>query len=268
MSSSKRRISASFLGTLARCGMQAYFSFVERIFQPPGVALVVGKAVHASAAADLTNKIEHGQLLFTDHVLDRAATIFDAEWEGEEPELTEEERSEGRQAVRGRAKDEAIALSCLHHDDVAPKLDPIGVERRFDIEIRGFPLDLSGYRDVDEPACTRDIKTAGKTPAATAAENSVQLEVYALSRKVFDGKEVSTVALDYLVKTKKPKAVTVTAAAPSDFAPLFQRIEAAAKVIETGAFYPTDPDSWVCSKRFCGYWQDHCPYGRRRRVQV
>jgi len=33
--------------------------------------------------------------------------------------------------------------------------------------------------------------------------------------------------------------------------------------IKTGIFPPTNPDSWWCSEKWCGYWDDVCPFGRK-----
>lgn len=264
----KQRISASFLEALARCGMQAYYAYIERLRRPPGVAQLVGTATHQSACDDLTAKIETGALLEHSDVLDAAASAFDDSWDGEPPDLSADERKVGTDKVRGQAKDQVIQLAALHHEVLAPQLQPTGVEARFDLELGGFPFNLSGYRDVDEVTRTRDLKTTGKTPSPRAAEQSVQLEVYALSRKVRDGKPVEHVTLDFLVKTKTPSVVIAKATPPPDFGALFERIEAAAHVMETGAFYPTDPGNWVCQEKYCGYWNDVCPYGRRRRTQA
>jgi hypothetical protein len=77
------------------------------------------------------------------------------------------------------------------------------------------------------------------------------------------------VQLDHLVKTKVPKYVSQQSRrAPDDHIRLMRRVEAAAKVIEAGAFYPTGADSWTCCAKWCGYWENHCAFGRRKAVTV
>ncbi|MDP9135239.1 MAG: PD-(D/E)XK nuclease family protein [Actinomycetota bacterium] len=260
----------STLATLSRCGMQAYHRYVEGRISPPGVALIVGKAVHQASEADLVSKMETGALLPEGAVEELAAEALDATWEGEEPLLSDEDRERGVAVVRGEAKDEAVSLSKLHHDEVAPALAPIAVERRLRLELVGFDYDLEGTIDVEEADTIRDRKTSSRAPAEDEAVGHPQLETYAMMRKVIDGRDTKEVALDYLIKsTKKPRAVTVKARAPREFTSILRRIEAASRVFQSGAFYPVDPtgpSGWVCTPRFCGYFAT-CPYGARRKVQ-
>lgn len=268
----KPTLHQSNFATLSKCGMQYYFGTVQKIRIPPGVALVRGTSVHASVRHDLAEKRERGTLLSLDAVKDFAAEALDNTWLGEEPQLNEEERQAGAKAIKARAKETVIALSVLHHVDVAPKITPVHLEREFRVVLDGFPFDLGGTIDLQEPDALRDTKTAGKTPALDAADKSVQLTTYSLAAKALDGKAPGTVALDYLVDTKVPKAVTLTSTrTDDDHRRLLLRVEHAARVIQSGAFMPTDsslPGVWWCSSTFCGFWQDICPFGRRNRVQV
>lgn len=260
----------SVLSMLSKCGMQAYYRYVEGIKAPPGVALHIGTAVHKATEADLRSKMQTGKLLDVDEVRETAGAALEANWLGEGVLLDDDEQKLGEAIVRGEAKDDAIALSVLYHRDLAPKLEPIAVERKMRLDLPGFPFDLEGAIDVETTRTIRDRKTSGKSPSGNEATGNPQLDTYAMMQSVIDKTPPKEVALDFLVKLKTPKAVVVPGPAPSDFAPIIERIERAAVVFEKGAFYPVDPtgpSAWVCTKKWCGYF-DRCPFGQRRVKQV
>lgn len=256
----KPHLSVSQLGLLARCGEAYRFRYVEGIKSPPGVALVIGKGTHAAIESDLTNKMTWGELLPDDSIADYAADAARKAWEDEEPVAQEGDPD------KGGAVDQAVSLAQLHHKQVAPAIEPIALERGFLLEMPGFGFDLKGYVDIEEEGRIRDVKTASKAPPSDAADVSDQLSAYHLEAATRGADPI--VQLDYLVKTKVPKVITLTSRrTPEDHARFLQRMEAAARVIEAGAFYPTGADSWACSERFCGYW-NRCRWGSRKAVTV
>jgi RecB family exonuclease len=182
-------------------------------------------------------------------------------------ELDDEEKAHGADTVRGEAIDTAVSLSKLHHAELAPRIDPQHIERRFVLELKDFPMDLAGTIDIQEKTpVVRDTKTANKSPVAGAADNSDQLTMYGLAVRCLDGKDV-LLCMDHLVKNKVPKAVTqMTTRTKEDYECLLRRVSAACRVIESGAFMPCSQDSWCCSKAFCGFFTE-CPYSRKK-VQV
>lgn len=259
----------SMLTTLSRCGMQFYWRYVEGRKAPPGVAMVIGTAVHRACELDLAHKMETGAPAPIEEVKQKASDALDATWLGEEPMLDEEEKELGAAVVRARAKDEAISLSAVANRELTPRLNPVALEHKIRLDLGAFPFDLEGTVDVIEEHTIRDRKTAARSPAEGDADGNPQLELYTLMRLKETGQRIDTIALDVLVKNKTPKAVTVTAPAPRNFDATKKRLEMAAKVVETGAYYPADPtgpSGWVCTARFCGFF-DVCPFGRARKVQ-
>lgn len=259
----KPHLSISAIETLARCGEQYRRRYIEGEKIPPGIAALVGKGVDDSVTANLGAKIETGALLDSDAVIDTARDSVVRQWEAGEVTLTEEETDSGPQKVKGAAIDKAAMLSLLHAASTAPTIEPTAVQRFWRLELSNFPFDLIGYIDVDEARRVRDTKTSGKTPAASTADTSDQLTAYSLARKIIDGNGVPEVVLDYLIDKRTPQALTLRSTrTDADFAPFLNRVEASAAVIEAGAFLPASPDSWACSKKFCGYWST-CKFARR-----
>lgn len=256
----KPHLSISQLTMLARCGEQYRFRYIEGIKAPPGVSLIIGSGTHAAIEADLREKLRTGELLPDAAIADVAADATRERWANDGPVVHEGDPGEGE------AVDTAVALAQAHHRQLAPQIAPVALERGFVLDLPGFPFDLMGYVDIEEAARIRDTKTAAKSPSGPEADQSDQLTLYHLDATV-RGKS-PTVALDYLVKTKVPKVVTLESTrGPEDHARLLRRVEIAAKVIQAGAFAPTNPDNWWCSAKWCGYYE-RCAFGARKAVSV
>lgn len=245
-----------------QCGEAFRRRYVEGEIIPPGVAMVVGTATDRSVSQNLQEKIDRGTLLEVTAVADAARDGLEAAWAGGVT-LTDEEAAHGLRKVKGEAADKAVRLATLHAQRVAPRLSPLRVQRAWSLTIPGYPLDVVGTLDIQEPTTIRDTKTAARAPADDAAETSVQLTAYHLAVTVLDGKAPAAVALDYLVDSKPPKPVSLSATrGPEDYRALLARVEVWTKALETGTFTPVTPDHWICSPRWCGYYST-CRYVRR-----
>ncbi len=89
------------------------------------------------------------------------------------------------------------------------------------------------------------------------------MTTYSLARLVLDGSLPEKVVLDYLVRLKTPKSVTVDATPDREhFSELFARIEAAHVAMTKGVFIPAPLDAWWCSAKWCGYHAT-CRYARK-----
>lgn len=266
----KRQLHWSAISMLQRCGVQYEFRYLKNIVRPPAVALIVGSGTHKSIDCNLENKRVNKKLLPLEKVKAIARDDVNARWEKEGVMLDEEEKSLGEANVRGEAVDTAVTLAELHHTALAPDLIPLHVERKWVLEIGGYPFDLAGTLDVQEVrevgGAIRDTKTSAKSPPANAADTSDQLTCYALAVKTLDHYE-PPVHLDYLVKTKTPKTVSLASKRTGeDYDVFLNRVAAAGNAIEKGVFIPAPQDDWCCSRRYCG-WFDACPYARKK-VQI
>jgi hypothetical protein len=229
--------------------------------------MIVGTATHKSIEKNLIEKRDNKTLLSTEAVTEIAADTLKNTWAGENPVLSDEEKEQGEKKVKGDAIDTAVSLATLHHRELAPKIEPVHLEREVYLELNGFPYDLKGFVDIQEPDGIRDTKTSSKSPDAGAAEKSTQLRFYSLARTVLDGLPPAKASLDFLVKKKAPEAITVsTQMQESDHHRFLDRVSRVADAIQKGAFTPAPPDSWACSERWCGYWS-RCPHGTRQKIQ-
>lgn len=264
MEGKRQTYSPSSINMIFGCGQQYYYRYIEGRKIPPAAAMIVGRAIDQSSGADLTEKLEGRDLLPVEAIEDKARDTVLTEWNKEGVALDADERERGIATVQGEAVDTSITLARLHHSELAPRIEPTALQRKFELEISGYDFSIIGYKDIEERGgkVIRDTKTSKKSPSANAVETSTQLDVYALHSYAADGVEPD-VHLDYLVNLKTPKAVTISGKkTKADFAPVLERIAATDRAVQAGVFVPARADDWRCSEKWCGYW-NLCPYSRR-----
>ncbi len=250
---SRNHFSVSQLTMFQRCGEQYRRRYMEGDIFPPGLALVTGRATHKSAEVNLKQKVASGEMVNLDVALDAAREEVHGMFEDG---VDTEGKEKG--AARDEATDEAVALSEVHYKDLAPLIQPVGVEEKFEIDV-GLGRPLLGFIDVVEDGAIRDLKTAKRSPSQSDVDVNQQLTAYDLA-KTKQGKKPDEVIIDAVTKTKKPKVVTVVSTrTPKDHDRLVARLGAMEKAIAAGNFVPTDPTNWNCDERFCGYYST-CPY--------
>jgi RecB family exonuclease len=261
----KMQLHPSGLTMMANCGEQFRRRYIEGQRRPPRASLVVGTAVHAAVERSLAPVLTGDDLPPVEAVEAIAADALAAEWQREEVVLDDDETVEG---ARGSATDKAVRLARLHRLAVAPSIRPTALESRWVLDLDGYDFELAGTIDIVDQGLggeiVRDTKTSGKRPAASTADESLQLTAYALARLHTGGALPESVALDYLVDSARgPFSETLASQrTEADFAPFLERVSEAVRAIEAGVFMPASPDSWVCSPRWCGYYDD-CRYVRR-----
>lgn len=263
------QLHVSMLDMLSRCGVSfqrrygaRFGCWHEEEIKPPSIALATGISVHKAVGADLTHKMENAVLLEREQIKDIARDQFMGQSEAGLM-LSNNEAVDLRRSI-GAAVDQTVALAVLHHDEVAPQIEPLAVEEPFVITMNGYPYDLAGMKDVREVDCIRDTKTARAKPSNGAAQ-SMQMACYSLDEKIQRGSLPKLVKLDFLVKTKTPKAITIEAVPTMEWIkPFLRRLEQAIKIIESvkegrGHFTPANAGDWCCRAAYCGY-HVNCPY--------
>lgn len=253
--------SASQVDMFSRCPQQWYRRYVCGDKRPPGIALILGTAVHEGVGANMLQKVESHEDLAASDVEEVTAEAFDGEAKGG-VELNPDEVAQGEQGkvALGNAKDMAVRLAGLHTDRVAPKYQPTHVEQVVNVPVTETH-DMLGYIDlITDDGAVLDTKTASKSLTQNDADKSTQLTFYSAAAPALIGRRPSLLALDVLVKTKTPKYVQVaTTRDDRDYEILGRRIEVMATQIEAGIFPPALPTAWWCNARWCGYAHD-CPY--------
>jgi len=249
----KGYLSISQIEMFIRCPRSYYYRYIKGIKSPPSIALVTGSSGHAALEMNFRFKAKDAgkQDAPVADVLDAFGTEFD--------ERTKElERP--NPLTLSHTKDRTYDLISLHQEQVAPGLvpeDENAIEQELKMEIGG--IQMLGFADLITPTAVVDHKFVGKTKSVNEASNSLQLTFYAKAT----GKD--TGAFNCLVKSKQsPKTgkwsapkVQVVPSAPrtqQDYTWLESVVQGVAHAISSGVFPPTDPTTWMCSEKFCGFW--------------
>ena len=253
---------------LHKCGRQFYYRYIEGLVIPSGVAAVRGSAVHDGVEHNLRNVMSSGCPAPLEDVLDATRDALHSGWESGVRLLPEEQQS-GEDKVRGGAVDEAARLVMAHYHEIAPAIRPVAVERWWELTVPGYPYTVKGRIDIQEESGLRDTKTTGSSPSADAAEKSLQLSWYGLALRTLDRQSPDYVSLDYLVlnKTKVTCKVLQSKRTDQDYRRALSYYQEACRLIEAGIFNSADPESWVCSPKWCGFW-NLCPQGAKQATTV
>jgi hypothetical protein len=229
--------------------------------------LLVGSGTHEAVERTLRAKLDTGALLEDDEVRAVAAESVTRRWQEEPPALDEDEMVRGEPVVRGAAIDMAAALAALHNRQVAPTITPTHVERTIVLSTPDLDVDIVTRIDVQTAEAIHDTKTSAKAPSESELR-SAQFGLYVAAVRAADGRSPQRIQLDALCKTKTPKALSLVGeVTDADAAAALDRMARVSAGISAGTFVPADPTSWVCTPRFCG-WYDSCPHGARKAVAV
>lgn len=249
-------LSASSVTTFLRCGQQWYFSYVAAVKSPPTLKQARGLAVHKAVEVNMRQKIASRIDLPVDDVVDAYADEFDLISTD-----VEDDKSE-----TGEYKDSGAKLTRMHTKLVAPEVQPVWVEQPVQFAINDIPF--SGQVDLlDDESRIRDTKTTARKPMPDSY--GLNMTGYALSFRQLTGATETDTVLDYLVATRKPYYLPITAGGPvsdEEIRRFANIVESVAYAIKAGRFVPNGLASGACS--WCGY-RSICPaYQRRNTTEV
>jgi len=242
------RYHQSEIQTFLKCGKMWEFRYVYGLKTPPKAAPTVGSAVDRAVSKNFIEKMLTGQDMPAEAVLDHYSSEFDrmkkdVEWGDDDP---------------GQQKDVGAQLVKVHHEKIAPAVQPATVQEEFVIETdAGY--DLGGTIDLTEKSgVIVDTKTAKTAYGEDAIAGAIQPALYDFAYEALHKKPSEGFRYDVLVKTTKTLPartqqiqVKVT---PDDRLWLFQNISQVHKAISAGVALPAPEGAWWCSKDWCGYW--------------
>lgn len=262
----KPHLSPTQLNMIAVCGIQYERAYINKEKLPPGIAIMKGSCLHKGAEGNMRQKLQSGVDLPASQIVEIAVAHFDA-MTHDSYALTEEEQSRGPSVVLGESKDIVAEMAACHANEQAPDYQPVMVEEKVLIQLPG-PRDMMGVIDLaDTKDRITDFKTSARKKRQGDADDSIQLTTYAAAFETKTGRSPSEVRLDAVIKTKTKtyRQVVSSQRGPRDIEVLANRINAAARVIESGAFNPALPGIWQCSAKFCGYART-CPFFNAERA--
>lgn len=204
-------ISFSQVSTFMRCPKQYYYSYVEKLKQPPAFALNFGKAIHKGIEVNYAQKIETHKDLHIDEIKDAYNEEMKASKDILEDDATDhEDIKKWKEDYTGYYK-QGFEMLDMYHEQIGKKTQPIIAEGKFEIPNEGG-RNLLGYIDlVDDKNIVVDSKTAGSKYTQAKANNDLQLSAYFYALKKFFGLTPKGVRYDVMVKTKTPQIQQLSA---------------------------------------------------------
>jgi hypothetical protein len=170
-----RHLSASSIGMLFRCPRQFERRYLHGEKERPGEAMVVGSFFHEPLSFNYAQKMKtHSDLplsTMVEYLHDHAI-----------PKVLEEEG--GTDNIRWdygpqiASKDAERMMSAYAHV-VMPRVQPIGTESKFELEVEGLPVPVIGYVDVWEEMRTIDTKTGKNSASKIKPSWALQGRLYA-----------------------------------------------------------------------------------------
>lgn len=238
----------SSIDMFQRCGLQWKFRYVDGIKMKPAAALTVGSSVDAAVTHNLEQKINSHLDLPEREVVD----AFETTWNKLKDETDFSASNEGTE------KDIGVQLTRLHHKSAAPLINPKHVQWNFNIETgRGYRV--GGTADIiGKDGIVEDTKTSKNAYDPDSVQNKFQPAMYSWAAGKEGVGNADGFRYRVLIKPTKTMGVRLqTIESPvlksaQDW--MFNTIDKVHAAIKSGNFIPAQPDSWVCTKKWCGYW--------------
>lgn len=273
----KEYLSASQIKLYQKCGKK--YEYIYVLGQRPknnkiNINMLQGISIHKTNQMLYEDKIQAKQSLSNRQVAELVVYNFDES----EKEAVEQK---GLEKVEEKEKDlyygEIIIPACNYADAVVPHVIPVATEMEFKYESK-CGVEILMYIDLikqlnEEDARSRgivDYKISAKRWALPQLLGDLQFMIYTKALGIKDieihnlvkGSKKSPIKSTYkeeytevsdlasnlrCVKTRYPE---------NEYDHLESIIEMTAKGISAGIFMPADPSSWVCTPKFCEYYQE------------
>ncbi len=234
-----------------------------------GIAGKRGLAVDEALSASLEAKINHGKLLPTAEVAAHASREI-LKLKKRDVHLTRSEESDGWVNTRTRVAKIAGEMATLANDSVCTTMQPAATQAYLEPTIPGTDIRMKMYIDVVQKNNEiGDWKTKNRDPGAKAAEQSIQLAIYAWGARTESTPDnivrSPSQSLHVLLPptTRMPvryKKYSACHDEDSQNRALGRMVEFD-YAVRQGIFPPADPDSFKCSLDYCPYYKE-CAFGR------
>lgn len=170
-------LSASSIGMLNRCPRQFYRRYILGEKERPGEAIVVGSFFHEALDFNYRQKIASG--------VDRPLSEI-VQYLGDVavPKVLEEEG--GVDNIRwdtdpNTAHKDSERITSAYAYVVMPRIQPVGTEFKFELDVEGLPVPVIGYVDVWDAERTIDTKTGKQAVSKVKPSWQLQGRLYSLA---------------------------------------------------------------------------------------
>ena len=255
-------IHQSSLGMLLRCGEQFRRRYLEGEVIPPSVAAGRGTGVHAANKANLMQKIKTKIDLPLADLQDATRDGFVHSFKN--GVFIPKEDLSSKNKLLNEGLEDALRCTKVYQEKVAPSINPIGVEERFDIDI-GLPLTLAGIMDYQEKPIVGDLKTTKMKWPDGRIDTEIQPTFYSFVHEKEKGIK-PTFVYHILIARRGKTGPTSEELQEQRLIPtekhynaLMAKLMLFCQILQKGVFAPASPSMYFCSPRWCGYHAT-CPY--------
>jgi len=256
-------LSVSQVGLYQKCGERYRRRYVENQRTPPSSNLGHGRLIHKAVETLLQYKIDNEQRVppadlgndaISDHLQEMSQDI--EIWDPKVPDIETFEET-------------ARELVGLYEESRLPEVLPRAVELKLKRVLRGripfvgytdliemslMDVDFQPMKSLDDLKSTdsvRDLKATGRKYGAQRVKNSLQLSMYA------EITGLENVGYDLLVQKKKSEFAKQDAfRSKREKEHAVDVVEDVAKSISAGVFMRADPESWMCTEKWCPYFSE------------
>lgn len=238
-------IDFSAIGSYLRCARAYEFRYVKNVKEIPGVALLEGSSYHHAVEKNNLHKIAKDTDLPHKRMTEHFMEDFQFRTKREE-KIDWQEQNEDK--IYKRAK----VMFVEYAREIAPDIKPLHAEEKVEktVILDGTKITLYGTVDLDTPDVIYDYKTTGKPKSQSEVDNTIQLSLYALMKKKRE------VGIIQFVKAANPYVgVIKSSRTGKDIMWALHVAKSVVEAVRAKQFPPTDPTSWKCSQKWCGYWK-------------
>ena len=246
-----------------RCPRQYDFRYWQGIKIRPVGVMIQGSAYHETVASYYKNKMKKmpvmefelssDKIMTSDWIEDTFSTSWESKLRGkitekdaDELELAPEEINwEG--AEPGRVKDQGIKLVKSYIYNIGKAIEPIKVEEKVEMDFGSFVY--VGYPDVETERNIIDHKIKSRMMSQQEADRDLQPISYLMLRNKRD------FAYHIIIRSDKPRepVIVETRREVEDIEWWRRQVGLYVAAMDTG-IAPPNPTSWLCSPKWCGYW--------------
>lgn len=261
-------LSASSIGMALRCPRQFQRRYLFHEKQRPGESLVIGSFMHETLAWNYEQKIQS-------HVDQPLADAIQFLQDVAVPKVLEE--NGGVDEIMwdndlDLARHDGERITAAYYRHVVPRIQPVGVEERFEIRVEGVEVPVIGFVDTRDPDRIYDVKSGKQASRKVKPSWELQGRLYAQARMMpVEYHSVSRAKTPTIVTALESADMTVHPPTETQARNMAFTIKSAAEYIEyllakhgaTEEDWPTlgsipDFSRTILPCTYCG-WKDGCP---------
>jgi len=247
------KVSFSRMDKFAKCGEQFRRSYVLGDWGQPTLPMIRGKSGHAGTESNFRHKLETGEDLPIDKLLEEVSADFDIR-SRQNILLPDDMAGVPASKIISTTKDQLIQATRNFHTHIAPVIVPDFIEEKIVLTFQG--IEITMVIDLaDKTGSIHDWKFGRLRKLDDA--NTDQLSMYAYGYHHKTGTMPRDVRLHGV--NQDAWNTVVGTRTKADHSVLSRKIKTFVKATAAGIYLPAVQGSWWCSKKWCQYWSD-CKY--------